>query len=127
MYPIGELLQEKALAILDGESTGIFLVMDLMTLIVLPSGITLMLGSVIALPIYLVYLMTQIPRIIHCWGRLGNPDYPECGPKNRRSRSRTRNHLPNLNRGHAGEDIVAVDEGKQGSDGSSQLNVDEFI
>ena len=121
MYPIGELLQEKALAILDGESTGIFLVMDLMTLIVLPSGITLMLGSVIALPIYLVYLMTQIPRIIHCWGRLGNPDYPECGPKNRRSR--TLDRLRNLNRGHRVKGIGAVVKDEQ----DSEENFDEGI
>ena len=60
--------------------------------------------------------------IIYCWGRVNNPDVPEClEPRNRRY------HLPNLNRGHAGEDIVAVDEGEQGSDGSSQVNFDDGI
>ena len=78
-----------ALAILDGESTGIILVVDMMTLVVLPLSLTLMAGGLIILPIYLVRLMMELPHIIHCWGRISMPkEYPECYDTHIRSSNR---------------------------------------
>ena len=113
------MLEDRALAVVNGD----FYVMDLMTLVIMPISLTMMIGSVIIAPIYMVYLMTQLPHIIYCLGRVANPDYPECLDRDEQHR------LPNLNlnQGHRGEGIGAVVEGEHDSDGSTEVNFDEGI
>ena len=79
------MLEDRALAVVNGD----FYVMDLMTLVIMPISLTLMIGSVIILPFYLVWLMTEIPHIIHCWGRVAEPEkFPECYDTSPRSHNR---------------------------------------
>ena len=85
IYPLGELFEEAALAVLDGE----FGYFEVMTLVVLPLGLLLMAAAVIGLPIYLAWLILELPTIIHCFGRMDRPkDYPECYDTSRRSLNR---------------------------------------
>ena len=110
----GQFMEYLALKVLDGD----YHIYELFLLVTMPLGVLLLGATVVGAPLYIMWLLYSLPHIIYCFGRVVNPDYPECSGRSR---------LPELNRGHAGNDIVAVGEGEQGSDGSSQVNFDDGI
>ena len=97
----GGFMEHLALKIIDGD----FHIIHIMLLVTMPLGLLLMAATVIGAPIYIMWLLYSLPHIIWCFGRIKNPDYPECS-----------GIQPNQNRGQRVEGHGAVVKNEQDSE-----------
>ena len=67
-------MEHLALKVIDGD----FHIIHIMLLVTMPLGLLLMAATVIGAPLYFMWLLYNLPHIIYCFGRITNPDYPEC-------------------------------------------------
>ena len=103
-------MEHLALKVLDGD----YHIYELFLLVTMPLGVLLLGATVVGAPLYIMWLLYSLPHIIYCFGRVVNPDYPECSGRSR---------LPNQNQGHRDFEISEVVKDEQ----DSEENFDEGI
>ena len=91
----GGFMEHLALKIIDGD----FHIIHIMLLVTMPLGLLLMAATVIGAPLYFMWLLYNLPHIIYCFGRITNPDYPECSGRSHPP------HLPVKNQ----DDVLKAD------------------